>query len=98
MRIKLLLAFVALLVLLLAVGSVGVIELGRVNARNAATYSDDQVGTGQVATLSQELSQLRAAVLAHILATDAARKSAIETDIASAPFLKCGTHKNPRTD
>jgi len=77
-------AFVAMIVLLLAVGLVGIFEAGRINSRNAALYDDDLVGTGQVATLSQDLMQVRSAVLAHILAPDAARKAAIEADIVRA--------------
>jgi methyl-accepting chemotaxis protein len=84
LRAALVAAFVALLVLLLAVGLVGVFEAGRINDRNSATYEDDLVGTGQVAALSQDLMDVREAVLAHILAPDAARKAAIEADIVRA--------------
>lgn len=82
LRTKLMLAFTTMLALTLIVGGLGVVEAKRINDRVAAMYSDDLVGTGQVATLSQDVQAIRARVLAHILATDPARKADLEAEIA----------------
>ena len=82
LRTKLMLAFTTMLALTLIVGGLGVVEAKRINDRVAEMYSDDLVGTGQVATLSQDVQAIRARVLAHILATDPARKADLEAEIA----------------
>lgn len=81
LRTKLMLAFTTMLALTLIVGGLGVVEAKRINDRVAEMYSDDLVGTGQVATLSQDVQAIRARVLAHILATDPARKADLEAEI-----------------
>src|SRR5262249_46159417 len=82
LRIKLLAAFGIMLAMTVVVGIIGVSEAGHINSGAADLYDDAVVGPGEVATLSQASQQMRAAVLAHILATDAGRKTALEADIA----------------
>jgi methyl-accepting chemotaxis protein len=82
LRIKLLLAFGTILALTLAIGALGLYEAARINERVATLYADELVGTGQIAALSQDLHEGRERVLAHILATDPARRGEIEAEIA----------------
>jgi methyl-accepting chemotaxis protein len=82
LRIKLLGAFGAMLMLTILVGVIGVNEAGRINSGATDLYDNDVIGTEEVTTLSQSAEQMRALVLAHILATDPARKTALEADIA----------------
>jgi methyl-accepting chemotaxis protein len=81
LRTKLMLAFITMLALTVIVGGLGAFEAKVINDRVAEMYSDDLVGTGQVAMLSQDVQAIRARVLAHILATDPARKADLEAEI-----------------
>jgi len=79
---KLLAAFCVVLALTAGVGFVGISQAGVINTRSEGMYSDDLVGTGQAALLIQDALAVSIDVLAHVLSPDAARKTALETEIA----------------
>jgi methyl-accepting chemotaxis protein len=78
---KLLAAFGAVLLLTMIVGSIGVLQTGRLNDAAAGMYSDDLVGTGHAAELSQIANRVRADILQHVLATKQTDKAARVADI-----------------
>jgi methyl-accepting chemotaxis protein len=82
LRTKLMLAFTTMLALMLIIGGLGIFEAKQINDRVAGMYSDDLVGTGQAAALSQDVQAGRARVLAHILVAEPARKAELEAEIA----------------
>src|SRR5436190_598053 len=82
LRTKLLAAFGTMLVLTAIVGSMGISQAARINERAAHLYADDLVGMRAAAILAQDTLLLRAKVLAHIQATNPARKAALAADIA----------------
>jgi len=78
---KLLLAFAIVLAFLLVVGAVGIYQASQINGRGTKIYDEDLVGTGEVAVIARDTSRVQASVLEHVLATDATRKTTLETEI-----------------
>ncbi len=82
-RAQLLLAFGFLLLCMVAVGAAGLIQASRLNEHMEELYADELIGTGQVATLAQDLLLLEDAVMDHVLAPDAARRAEAEVTLAA---------------
>ena len=82
-RSQLLLAAGFVLLCMVAVGATGLIQANHLNQRMEELYADELIGTGQVATLAQNMLLAQDAVMDHLLAADPARRAEVEATITS---------------
>jgi methyl-accepting chemotaxis protein len=80
-QVKLMAAFAAVLVLTVAVGAVGLIEIGQMNRAAAGLSTDELASTLILTDITRAATLTRAKVLAHILSPAPAQKSAIDAEI-----------------